>query len=587
MSQCVLADELRKLKESSKEAIEGIEAFSKFKEYMHIEREVEKELKTKIERANNKSDKSLIMVCGSVGDGKSHIISMLRSKVTYIDMNFDIHNDATESHVPSKSFKEVLDEKLDEFSDEIIDEHSNYKLILAINLGTLSNFIEDEKYSLKYTRLKKYVYENKIIENDIVDHFEDEKFDYINFSDFSMFELTANGPKSAFIESIMSKIFDDDANNPFTEAFENTCKNNCAYSEWCPSKLNFEFMKDELVRKSIINGVIEIQIKHKVIISVRTLLNFIYDLIISSKFEKDNELNSLSEIYKFADKPNEFLELLTPSILYDHKDKSSIFTAFYKIDPFDVRSEVTDNIFIQLNTLENYKEVFDKYIDENRISSISKKLVELYSNTTKEKDSVTFSKFFIRLSSMIENELCEKKELYNQFMIDLYNYNVNNISKLKPIYNNTKESILIWNGQADKGSINLFVGEKQREYLLSQEINITPKPPAKCLVENHILSKFTTNLRLDYQIQNTQGKSEVSLYIDYALYLLLARVRDGYRPNKKDKENFITFINSIKKIQEYGNKYEKIKVKEKAGDNDQSYILSDDGFGGYIFEKVK
>ena len=58
MSQCVLADELRKLKESSKEAIEGIESFSKFKEYMHIEREVEKELKKKVESANNKDSKN-------------------------------------------------------------------------------------------------------------------------------------------------------------------------------------------------------------------------------------------------------------------------------------------------------------------------------------------------------------------------------------------------------------------------------------------------------------------------------------------------------------------------------------------------
>lgn len=586
MSQCALSDELRKLKESSKEAIEGIEEFSKFKEYMHIERVVEKELKAKIESAYNRKGKKLIMVCGSVGDGKSHIISMLRSKLKYIDETFFIHNDATESHIPSKTFKEVLDDKLDEFSDDRIDEYSNYKLILAINLGTLNNFIEDKRYSKKYKKLKKYVYENKIIEDDIVDYFEDENFEYINFSDFSMFELTEIGPESSFIKNLMLKIFDDNVDNPFNNKFKNICNNNCIYSEWCPSKLNFEFMKDEVVRNAIINGIIEIQIKHKVIISVRTLLNFIYDLIISSDFEKDNELNLLTEIHKLANKPDEFLSFLTPSILYSHKEKSAIFTAFYKIDPFDVRTEVTDNIFIQLNTLENYNEIFDKYIDKNRILNISKKLIELYSNSQNKTNSVVFSKFFIRLSSLIKNELCEEKKLYNKFMIDLYNFNTNNMVKLKQIYNDTKNSILIWNGKTDDGSINLFIGQKQRDYLLSQEINMGPKPPANTIVEESIINKFTTNIRLDYQIQNTRGKSEVSLYIDFALYHLLARVREGYKPNKKDKENFITFINSIKKIQEYGNKHEKIKVKEKNVDGYQNYVLSDDGFGGYIFEKV-
>ena len=40
-----LIQELSKLKESSKEAVEGLNTFSKFKTYMHVNRDVQDELK--------------------------------------------------------------------------------------------------------------------------------------------------------------------------------------------------------------------------------------------------------------------------------------------------------------------------------------------------------------------------------------------------------------------------------------------------------------------------------------------------------------------------------------------------------------
>ena len=131
-----LIDELGRLKESSKEAVEGLNNFSDFKKYMHIERNVQSKLEELIINASESNKAQLILVCGSVGDGKSHIISYFKDKYPDIISMFKLHNDATESLEPNQTSMDTLNDVLDEFSDEKIDS-SNQKFILAINLGTL------------------------------------------------------------------------------------------------------------------------------------------------------------------------------------------------------------------------------------------------------------------------------------------------------------------------------------------------------------------------------------------------------------------------------------------------------------------
>ncbi|MBM6861576.1 DNA phosphorothioation-dependent restriction protein DptF, partial [Clostridium saudiense] len=71
VSKNCLIQELARLKQSSKEAVEGLNTFSDFKKYMHIERDVQKELEDIIKKSVASEKGKLILVCGSVGDGKS------------------------------------------------------------------------------------------------------------------------------------------------------------------------------------------------------------------------------------------------------------------------------------------------------------------------------------------------------------------------------------------------------------------------------------------------------------------------------------------------------------------------------------
>jgi len=74
---------------------------------------------------------------------------------------FYVHNDSTASLYSDKPASYTLFEILDDFSDEKIDS-SNQKTIIAINLGTLNNFLEADIHN-RFNRLKKYVQEIGIL----------------------------------------------------------------------------------------------------------------------------------------------------------------------------------------------------------------------------------------------------------------------------------------------------------------------------------------------------------------------------------------------------------------------------------------
>ena len=141
-----LIEELKKLRESSKYAVAhgSHNNLDDFKKYLHIERDVEGVLKNTLINCAKNYKAQLLLVCGNVGDGKSHILSHLFTELNSEISQFKIHNDATESHNPNESSNDTLYKLLESFKDEKIKE-SKEKIILAINLGTLSKFLENYK----------------------------------------------------------------------------------------------------------------------------------------------------------------------------------------------------------------------------------------------------------------------------------------------------------------------------------------------------------------------------------------------------------------------------------------------------------
>jgi len=96
-----LIRELNRLRTSSKEAVENANQFSFFKDYLHVGRPIISDLEKILIENKNKEQGNLILLCGSVGDGKSHILAYLNKKSPELLRDYEIYNDATESFSPN------------------------------------------------------------------------------------------------------------------------------------------------------------------------------------------------------------------------------------------------------------------------------------------------------------------------------------------------------------------------------------------------------------------------------------------------------------------------------------------------------
>ena len=72
---CEFISELRRLSKLSAEAVQNLDHFDPLKKYMHITRHTEIDFKQLLLKIAEVNHKQLVLVCGSAGDGKSHLLS--------------------------------------------------------------------------------------------------------------------------------------------------------------------------------------------------------------------------------------------------------------------------------------------------------------------------------------------------------------------------------------------------------------------------------------------------------------------------------------------------------------------------------
>jgi len=575
-----LIQELSRLKESSKEAVEGLGEFTPFKRYMHIEREAQKELQDLIFKANESNKAQLILVCGSVGDGKSHIISYFNNNYPDVMKNFTLHNDATESLEPNKTSMDTLNEVLDSFSDKKIEE-SNEKFILAINLGTLNNFI-DSKYGDRFSILKNYVQDKKILETSIESSTFDENssFQFVNFSDYHIFTLKDGKVYSKYIESLITKIVDSSEYNIFYKSYKKHCTE-CSNCNCCPIKANYELLSNEKVQEAIVELLVQCIIKKKIIISTRALLNFMYELIVPRSYIDVNSPIFKKDIYKLNNL--NYIKSLMPNIIFNHKELSFIFEALNSLDPLNVRNQKVDDFIIEFNNSTDILPYFKQYIDypKGYIDKVNKIDFE---ETEDKKIRLELLKLFIRSYYICGkgNVFSLKDYIYEDYMKSVYYWNRGDKKDLKQLYDNVKNGIVKWNGEAEKGQINVFMGKNQIKYKVSEDLELKVDTSNLPKREETDIKKFITTLKLKYKNEKLEKAYEID--VDFSLYQLLIQVINGYRPNKRDKNQFIKFIN---KLEETGSQNEKLIFTEKNREVNKKYKLEyDTEFEFYRFVEI-
>ncbi len=393
-----LVKELTRLKQSLKEDEDVIGEFSPFKRYMHVERDDQKKVEELIFKANDSANAQLILVCGSAGDEKAHIISYVNYNYPDIMKNYTLHNDITESLRPNKISMDTLNEVLDSFSDEKI-KNNNKKLILAINIATLSNFI-DSKYGERFLILKKYVQDKNILESSVEEFAfdDDSSVQFINLMDYPIFTLNNGKVNSEYIKSLINRITNSSENNIFYSSYKRNCSE-CSNCNCCPVKANYELLSNENIQDNIID-ILARCIKNKIVISTRVLLKFMYELIVPISYIDVDSILLKKDILNLNEL--DYMRSLMPNIIFNNKELSKLAKALNKLDPIIDKNKKTGDFIIEFNNAKDVLPYFKEYIDypKGYIKKLKKKD---FKETEDESIRRELLKLFIRSYSVCGN----------------------------------------------------------------------------------------------------------------------------------------------------------------------------------------
>lgn len=570
---CELIDELKKLKKSSSESIDNEKSFTSFKSYMHIERPLQIDLEQIIVNAES-NPKALILVCGNVGDGKSHLISYLKNEKKLLD-DFAIHNDATESYSRNQTERQALAEALRAFNDDNIDDDSKSKVIVAINLGVLSNFIYSEE-GKKFSRLRQYVESNRILVDEDYNSFDEEQsvFFHVNFGDYHLYQLNNGTVESQYISEIFNKVFGADENNPFYQKYLK-CKS-CANCDNCPVKTNYETMQNTITQRGIINILIEAIIKDKLIISTRELLNFIYDIIVHPAID--------TTTYK----GNYKVEYLLPNLLYDHAELSELLYHVSKYDLLKLRLEKLDEIITNYVNINNPITVFNDYIQPNPCLEAVKRNYNSR-NVRWQKDP--YLTLFVRLLRILplSPEIKTVNEEYSDFVKYLYASKKGIYRQIKTLSKMVEDCVYKWTGSKDKK--RFIINEVGDFYSISTKLNLRIRRTINCEKVETVYDKFFEKITLCFLVGSENNKTELNLSIDYELFEMLVKIHNGYIVSAKEKSYYATFFSFVERLIKYS-KYKTELYINKIDGEKKSYRLFDsydeyeDEESRYEFEEV-
>lgn len=574
-----LLGELYKLKNSSKEAVENSDSFNSFKQYLHVERGIQKEFIEKLKEVSDDNSAHLVMLCGNVGDGKSHLLAYLNTNHPDLANKFKIHNDATESFDPNKNSIDTLANELSAFKDINI-KNSNEKVILAINLGVLNNFMESDYAKNEYTIIKEDLENSNILDPNYFSQNYDTKYvNIISFADYNMFELNEdpkNRASSKYISSLLQKVVDDSLHNPFYQAYlkdkEQGIENPVIY--------NYEMLSNRKVCDVIVNSIIKIFVKYKKIISTRELLNFIHEILVPSDIKKPDEYQ----------KTFEYLKDLLPNLLYTKVNSSDLLKRFNYEDPINLRNEVLDDFIIKLNISDDLLSPIRNYIDVDAVPLLETCFegCSLKNDFLENKREVI--SLLIRFASIfgkddIENVFVDN--CYVDYLDYLYYYNTEDLKHYQNLFKQVNNAVFNWRKYMGLDIINI---DELTNFYVGSQLNLAPKvrEEDRYLFDlnkgnKKLGNRFKTNILISFSVNNNSDL--VSLNIDYPLYSSLVALNKGFKPNKTGREKLIVFkefIDSIISQTEFDNKLFINSIK----DNKNFSFEYDELFGKFSFNEV-
>jgi DNA phosphorothioation-dependent restriction protein DptF len=580
---------MEKLKSSSSSSVAN-EKFSDFNNYMHTVSDMD-DLLANIVNEAGKHKKSLVLVCGNSGAGKSHLIARLKEQ-GIIDHRYEVCIDATSADKKGMKANDKLREKLLPLSDNRISDDSEIRLIIAINLGILNDFLKN--YEDEFSLIRKYVDDQGLFDNIPAWKYAQMDSDgvlsggcfigHVDFASFHRYEITPDGLDLQFINGLLNKIVANDEKNEMRKTYESSCKQ-CAKRFNCPVFWNYEkLVSNEKYREYVVETLAAAIIRHNISPSVREINNFFYEIIIGNTF--DEGLINSNSIFRLK----HFISNLTVNLLYEGTDGLLAYIAERDILNDSDRSYDKDLISLNLKpSFEKWiKEDASVYADEFKqietdVIYCQRNLARDYRQSERAIKRDVF-KYYLRLKDIDEERRDSKYEKYLKY---LYAYNIGDEQKCKDLINLIKDSIYVWNGRLvdEAGSIiknAVIMGKGTERYYLYKKIDVqfqVNKSIIK-LTGTESLPNFSLTLRFNFILKDKPGAT-IPLDVDYELFELLTEMGNGYVLTDNDRKHNVNFDAFVRTILSKTDSELFVYSRYEAG---KTYKIAKDEFGGYVFE---
>ncbi len=537
-----LTEIFNQLGHGSLSAVQNGQNLTELAKYLNVERPIEKTLKEHMEVIRQNGG-GLVLLIGNAGDGKSHIISQLKSSGLYDDFAF--YNDATESCSPKMSSLETLKTALKFFSDEEIDK-TELKWVLAINLGKLNEFENDVNFS----RIGELAH--AVLNDNFNTNLQSEHLRFVSFSNQQSFELDPQSQEgypidSIFIKTVLNKITHKTMDNPFYEAYVRTLQEKNGNEK--PEVINFELLSLPAIQNSIVKLLIECIIRYKLILTPRDLFDFIHSIIVYPTIENYKE-------------KNHFFEALLPTAVF-HGSTSKIQKTLSLLDPLSISSlQHNTDLSILFTSFNIPKDILDKKELGTASEVLFKKINTFYPNHGIDTERI--SKFVFRLKHL----MCyhSEKQTYKDFVKLLADYHAKD--KRDTVIRDLEEIVNVciprhYGSYVQKEEL-VPLNIQGSQYRLFAKINKDLDPVESPYIGDN-LNEFILHIPLKWLVESDEGDKEINLKVDYVLYEYLMTLKNGKLPISYESELNMDFSRFIRELIKYSSSMKEVVVISSTG----------------------
>lgn len=521
---------MRVLQSSSKESVVHAESFGSLRAYMHVVRPIQEMLIEKLELARKSPSPSLILLCGSVGDGKSHLLAYLMDNRPELFEEVLVHNDSTEAHNPSENALETLERVLHHFDESPEKARTT---IIAINLGVLHNFYHLQKSKGRFVQVTSFIDQSKVFASAASNGKSEGHFHLLNFSGEQFYELTSKGATSRVCLEIIRRITAKDEKNPFYKSWLKDIQQENVTA----AHQNFELLQHESVQQAVVKALVEAMIKQKVIISMRALYNFIYDIIVPVKVT--TAISSLQE----------HIDAMLPNLLFAHPDRSPLLHILHEVDPLKVRLQHFDMMLTRFIMTEHPERMVKEILGNRALDGVWKRLSEADGRETQ----LAFARLLIRNYALLYPEKID--DIYESFVQLLFAYHTGDEEGMGEVFELLNNVLYMWKGSPRDGYIYIDPPNKRFRMAITLKVEESVDEETYGVAEGKdIVTRFEPSVRIGYQ----QDAINHLFDLDYALFALLKKVASGYRPTKQDVQNALQFAEFHEKLIQGADKTNKL-----------------------------